>query len=263
VTAAQGHTAALGAATLSRVDSRLPGAGEAALLGRLSTLLRRPEEVAARCHDGDDARGLATSSLLAIAVGGGVFGAVLGSYRGGAQIAYAAVKLPLALVATLAIAAPAFRGIAIALGRRWSMRTVVGLSLAASARSSLVLLAFAPVLWLIMDLGAGYHGAVLAAATAYAAAGLAALGVVLRALGPGRLRGLTALAMVAVFGAVGGQTAWILRPFLVRPRTVHVPFLRPIEGNFAGSLKTTRRSALGRYDREAPLPASEIEEGQR
>jgi hypothetical protein len=128
------------------------------------------------------------------------------------------------------------------------MRSVVSLALAAAARSSLVLLAFAPALWLAVDCGLGYHAASLAAAVAYGVAGLAALGVLVRGIGAGEGRVLTTLAFIAMFFAVGGQTAWILRPYLVRPRTQNVPFLRALEGGFADALFTSGRSAAGVYE---------------
>jgi hypothetical protein len=56
---------------------------------------------------------------------------------------------------------------------------------------------------------------------------------------------------------VGAQTAWLLRPFLVRPRTEHVPFVRHLEGDLFGSVGVTMRSAAGVYDSDrAPAPTS-------
>jgi hypothetical protein len=192
------------------------------------------------------------TALAAIVLGGAAFGGVIGSFRGGVQIAYAAVKVPLALIATLCVCAPAFHALAAGFGRTWPLRSVISLVVAAAGRSSLVLLAFTPALWLVLDCGLGYHSAALAASLAYAVAGLAALGVLLRGLGAGPSRAITALAFAGVFFAVGGQTAWILRPYLVRPRTPDVPFLRHREGGFSGALITSGRSAAGVYDRARP-----------
>ena len=227
----------------------------------LSRLLRAPGEIAADCREDRDLRPIAITALAAIAAGAAAFGGVLGSYRGGVQIAYAAVKVPLALLFTLAVCVPALHALAATLGRPWSIRTVIGLSLAAAGRSSLVLLAFAPALWLILDWGTSYHAAALCAATAYGVAGLAALGVLLRGLGPGRGRVRTALAFVALFFAVGGQTSWILRPYLVRPRTEATPFLRAREGGFADAVVTSGRSALGIYDRDLEAIEADAREG--
>ena len=57
-----------------------------------------------------------------------------------------------------------------------------------------------------------------------------------------------ALSFVVLFFAVGGQTSWILRPYLVRPRTEAPPFLRAREGGFADAVVQSIRSAVGIYD---------------
>lgn len=215
----------------------------------LTRLLRSPADIAACCREDRDTRAIAITSLLAVVVGAAAFGGVIGSFRGGAQIAFAAVKIPLALVATLAVCAPAFHAVAAGLGRSWPMRSIIALVLAAAGRSSLVLLALSPALWLLFDLGLDYHAAALASAMAYAIAGLAAIGILVRGLGPGSGRAMTAVAFIGIFFAVGGQSSWILRPYLVRPKTEHVPFLRAREGGFADALRRSGRSAAGIYDR--------------
>lgn len=214
----------------------------------LSLLLRDPSAIAASCREDRDVRAIVQTSLLSIVAGAAAFGGVIGSFRGGAQIAYAAIKVPLALLVTLAICAPAFHALCAGLGRAWPMRSIIALALASAGRSALVLLALSPALWLLYDRGLGYHGAALAASLAYGVAGLAALGVLVRGLARGEGRVLTAVAFIGVFFAVGGQTSWILRPYLVRPRTEHIPFIRAREGGFADSIVRSSRSARDIYD---------------
>ncbi|WP_437668862.1 hypothetical protein [Sorangium sp. So ce131] len=231
----------------------------AAILGRL---LRAPAEIAASCREDRDLRAISLASLGAIGLGSAVFGGVVGSFRGREQILYAALKVPLAMMITLALCAPAFHALAAVLGRPWPLRSIVALALASAARSSLVLLAFAPALWLLIDAGLGYHDSALAASLAYALAGLAALGVLVRGIGAGDGRALTAAAFVAMFFAVGGQAAWILRPYLLRPRAEAIPFLRAREGSFADALITSGRSSLGLYD-EDPCCLGELDDAGR
>ncbi len=214
----------------------------------LARLLRSPGEIAKACRDDDtDVTAIASFSLGATILGAAAFGGVVGSFRGGHQIVYGAAKVPIAILATLCLAAPAFHAIAAVLGRPWPMRSIIALALAAAGRSSLVLLAFAPALWLVYDFGMGYHSAAVCASIAYAIAGIAALSVLVRGLGDGPGRFTTALAFMAVFFMVGGQTAWILRPYLVRPRTTSIPFLRDREGSFIESVATSLASANGLY----------------
>ncbi len=217
--------------------------------GPISLLLRNPGEVARRCLEEENLRPLTLASLAALVVGAAVFGGVVGSFRGGVQIAYAATKIPLAMLAALVISVPAFHAIAASLGRPWPLRTVVALTVASAGRAALVLLAAAPVLWLTYDLGLGYHSAALAATLAYGVAAMAALGVLLRGLGDAPHRLTTTIAFVAVFLAAAGQTGWLLRPYLVRPRTEGVPFVRAREGGFADALYRSTRSSVGVYDR--------------
>ena len=66
-----------------------------------------------------------------------------------------------------------------------------------------------------------------------------------RAPGPGLLAGC---AFVLVYAIVGAQSAWLLRPFVVRPRTEHVPFVRAIEGDLLDAVRTSARSASGDYE---------------
>ena len=228
----------------------------------LRRLLRSPADIAACCREDRDTRAIAVTSLVAVVLGAAAFGGVIGSFRGGAQIAYAAVKIPLALVATLAVCAPAFHALAAGLGRAWPMRSIIALALAAAGRSSLVLLTLSPVLWLLFDFGLDYHAAALAAALAYAVAGLAAIGILVRGLGPGARRGLTAAAFIGVFFAVGGQSSWILRPYLVRPKTTQVPFLRAREGGFADALRKSGRSSVGIYDRASTRSLGESDSSE-
>lgn len=214
----------------------------------IGLLLRDPREVARRCLEEDALKPLSRAALTCIVLGAATFGGAVGSFRGGAQIAYAAVKMPAALIAAIVLCVPAFHAIAATLGRPWPLRTVVALTIAAAGRAALVLLAFAPVFWLLYDVGLSYHAAALAAAGAYAVAGLTALAVLLRAFGDGKHKLVTAAAFVGVFLAAAGQTGWVLRPYLVRPQTEEVPLIREVEGGFADAIYTSFRSSLGIYD---------------
>lgn len=230
----------------------------------LARLLRSPGEVARACrNDDEDVRSIASFSLASTILGAAAFGGVVGSFRGGHQIVYGAAKVPLAILATLCLATPAFHAIAAVFGRPWPMRSIIALALAAAGRSSLVLLAFAPALWLVYDFGMGYHTAALCASAAYGIAGIAALSVLVRGLGEGPGRITTALAFMAVFFMVGGQTAWILRPYLVRPRTTNIPFLRDREGSFIESVLTSLSSANGRYAENSYERERSFDEPQR
>jgi hypothetical protein len=218
----------------------------------LSELLHAPGAAATRCRHPAGARAIAATALFTIVVGSAAFGAVVGSQRGGAQIAVTALKLPLVTIVTLSVCGPALYALAGAVGQSWPLRTVLGLSLAAGARSSLVLFALAPVVWLAVDLGASYHAVKLMAALAYALAGASALGLMLRGIGDGRGRRSLVLSVVAVFAIVGGQTAWVFRPYIGQPSDAHVPlFVHRVEGGVARVLLGTVAHVFGGHGHDA------------
>lgn len=228
------------------------------LLAVINDLLRSPSGVAARCREDADLRPLVLGSLAAIAAGGALFGAVLGIPRGALQATYAGAKLPFAMLAALVVSAPAFHVLNAAIGRPQPFRSTVALTLAATGRAALVLLACAPGLWLAMDTVLEYHPAVLVASTCYLLAGVAALGVILRGLMPGPRGLFTAVAFTSVLLPVGGQTAWMLRPFLGRPAHDEVPFLRARESSFADAVHQSAWSAMGHYREDARFWDAEL-----
>jgi hypothetical protein len=212
----------------------------------LNRVLRAPGAVAAQCREERDVAAVARTALVALALSATAFGAVVGSFRGHQQILFAALKMPLVILGTLALAAPAFYVLAAVFGRPWALRSVLSLLLAAGARFSLVLLATSTPLWLLIDFEAPYHLIKLAAALAYGASGLAGLEVVVRGLGDGPGKRLTVGLFACVFLLIGAQNAWVLRPYLGRPGDPEAPlFTREREGGLvvqlAKSLSELRR----------------------
>jgi hypothetical protein len=208
----------------------------------LNRILRQPGEVAADCRDDRDVTAIARNALMTIAVGAAIFGGVVGAWHGGPQIAFAAVKMPLVMLGTLILCAPAFYGIAAVFGRPWRFRAVVSLALVAGARFALVLLATAPALWFTINLGAPYHAVKLVAALAYALAGFASLTLLIRGLGDAPGKSLTIVLFVGVFLMIGGQTAWILRPYLGTPGEAKIAlFTHEREGGLAVQLLKSLR----------------------
>lgn len=209
---------------------------------------------------GRDLAAIARAMIATIAIGGALFGAAIGIYRGGIQIAYAAIKLPLVLVLTAALATPALAAFNLALDRPARLARDLALALCALALGALVLAALAPVILVARALDASYHQTALVVVVCCAGAGLAALAVLIRGLRhqAAAWAGTAAALLCAVTMVVGAQLAWTLRPYLVRPRATSVPFVRDVEGSLVESVVQTYHSIEGDYDRaSAPLPASE------
>lgn len=222
-------------------------------LGLVDQLLRDRGSVLARIRAGDALVPLVRTLVMTIVVGAALAGAALGSFRGGAQIAYAAVKLPLALLVTAALCAPALAALGQALGRPASLGRDLALVVAALATGTLVLVALVPVLLVARSVDLAYHGSILLSVGCGGLAGLIAVAVL--AVGVRRAAARDAGVLVTLFAllfvVVGAQVAWTLRPWLVRPRTTDAPFVRAIEGSLYDAVLGSARSAQGIYDREA------------
>jgi len=231
-------------------------------LGTIDLLLRDRGVMLARIRHGADLATILRTMVTTIALAMAIVGAALGSYRGGEQVAYAAVKLPLVLLGTAALSAPALTAIGRALGRRSRLAADLALVMAALAFGALLLAACTPLILLGRALELGYHEMILATVSMFAIAGLASLHMVIHALSLESLRDGThgwrsaVAGLCVVFTLVGGQLAWALRPYLVRPRTPDVPFVRALEGSLFDAVTGAFQSARGIYTRDqAPLPA--------
>lgn len=230
---------------------------QASPLALIDQLLRDRAAMLARIMAGKDLAAITRTMVVAIAVAMAIVGAALGSYRGGIQIGYAAIKLPLVLLGTAALSAPALTAVGAALGRRARLTTDLTLVITALAFGALLLAACTPLILLGRAAELTYHEMILSTVLLFSIGGMASLGMVVRALqieaAPGR--GWALLGLFTVFVLVGGQLSWALRPYLVRPRTPEVVFLREVEGSLFDAITGAMQSANGYYTREsAPLP---------
>jgi hypothetical protein len=243
------------------LPSRVPETGTSSPLALIDQLLRDRSAMLTRIMTGRDLAAITRTMVAAIAVAMAIVGAALGSYRGGIQIGYAAIKLPLVLLGTAALSAPVLTAIGFALGRRARLTTDLALVITALAFGALLLAACTPLLLLGRAAELSYHEMILSTVALFSIGGLASLGMIVRALqieaAPGRVSAL--LGLCTVFVLVGGQLSWALRPYLVRPRAPDVVFLREVEGSLFDAITGALRSANGHYSRDhAPLPGEEM-----
>jgi len=225
-------------------------------LGMIDLLLRDREAMLARIHKGADLAAIMRTMIATIAVTMAIVGAALGSYRGGVQIAYAAVKLPIVLLGTAALSAPALSAIGAALGRRSRLTADLALVMSALAFGALLLVACTPLIMLGRSVDLDYHRMILAVVAMFAVAGGAALRMIWRGVAleaaPGWRTAVVGLCVV--FSLVGGQLAWALRPYLLRPRAPEPTFIREVESSLFDAIAGSMQSARGIYSRdEAPL----------
>jgi hypothetical protein len=240
-----------------------PSAGHEGTGGPIETVdqvLRNPAKLLQQLKNRDQLAPLTRRLVFTIMAAAALFGGALGLYRGGLQVAYAAVKLPLVILLTTVICAPALTAFNRVLRRRQDTpdfgRDVV-LILCGLARGSLTLAALAPLVLLGICWNWGYHLLIITAVACCAVAGLTGLRVLFAGLKgtPGQLsHALLVGSMVLVVGLVATQTTWTFRPYLVRPQTQQVPFVRSLEGSFGQSVAQSTSSALGLYDHDRREP---------
>lgn len=183
--------------------------------------------------------------ILSTIVFGAIYGAVLGSWHGPRLAAYVAIKVPLLMLSTAAITALFNWIVSALLGLRMRMAQTFALTLVPLAIASIVAASLAPVAWLFTQALPGpspaqhtlhnvlylVHVALIAGA---GIAGTATLRGVLVDVCNGDQRRARAVrfAWVAVYAFVGGEIAWMLRPFV---GSVYLPvvFLRDdaLDGN--------------------------------
>ena len=169
------------------------------------------------------------------AAGAAIFGMSAGSWHGGVQLVFAAVKAPLLFMIPLAVCLPAMRVLLETEGQELSHTKVALAGLVGMARAGMLSAALSPVLWLFLSLHPSYASAALWLAGTLALAGLPGLVTIARILAPPRRRLPAVLVSVLLLGATTAQTGWLLRPFIALPHA-EVTFLRPLEHDIAHAL---------------------------
>lgn len=173
----------------------------------------------------------ARALLLLGGAGGAVLGAALGASSGEAWLSvFAAVKVPLLLLATTAMCLPSFYVLLAALGLRDDLLPALRGVLAAQATLGLTLGALAPVTVVTAFAVDNAYLVTLLDAALFALATWAAQQVLKRHYAPllrADPRHRTALiAWLVLYAFAGVQAAWVLRPFR-GTEGFPVQFLRP------------------------------------
>jgi hypothetical protein len=215
-----------------------------------AAVLRNPVKVVEEHEESAALRDVIVPLLSIAAIGAGIFGMVVGGYRGGLQVPFAAVKMPALLWIPVVLTLPAARAFfgAAEIDVSWNRMAIAGL--VAMARTAILAAAAGPAVWLIYSLEPSYHLAVLLLALTLGIVGLPGLTVLARSMpSGGRNRWMAVVASVFVLSLCTAQTGWVLRPFVARP-AAEVTFLRSIEEDVFSSLGATSRSATGDYSND-------------
>lgn len=233
----------------------------------LELLLHDRTTLLERITQGDDLIDIARTMMLTLAVSSAVLGAALGGFRGGVQIVYAAIKLPLVMLLTAAISLPAFHALNVVLHRRTDLRYEAVVLISGMALGMLGAAALSPLLVLGMMHGIAYHPMILLTVFVCGIGGAVTLLFMIRGLKRYDTRRIMPVVFfsLVVFSLVGTQLSWTLRPFLVRPRTPEPPIVRSLEGSFAEAVITTGYTTFFGARRPAYVPGRTpgVEESRR
>jgi len=199
-----------------------------------------------------DLRSKISDMLIMILLGLGLFGAAMGLVGGLPWMLASLVKLPLLFLASLAVCTPTLYYSSLLFGGRLTLSQTVAILLSALTVSSALCLGFALISFFFLLSGSGYAFMAVLDVFMLAVAGSAGLiflvqGALyleqsdppacvslwdwLRFFITGGVRSLILLNWIWLFGLVGTQMGWTLRPFFGTPGTSFA-LLRPAESNF-------------------------------
>ena len=177
---------------------------------------------------------LAVSSLFFA-----IYGAIIGSSSGGLQMMVSMVKLPALYLLILLICLPTLYFFDILFGSKADFKQYTVLSLTTVAVISVLLFSFAPITLFFLVSIQSYHFFLLLNVAIFTLTGL--IGVRLFYSGirsvmnftedTPRIRHRLLLFWLTLYGLVGSQLGWTLRPFFGHPDQPFQIF-REVEGNF-------------------------------
>jgi hypothetical protein len=161
-----------------------------------------------------------------VAIAGAIYGAVMGSWSAGGEgrawlVPYAAIKVPLVILATTLICLPGYFVLSTVLGLRSEFRAALGAIAAGQAGTTLALASLAPITRFVYVGGVGHAGALVLSAGMFTLAAGAGYAVMVRRYRPlvartGKHRVMLA-AWITMYVFVGIQMGWMLRPFVGTP----------------------------------------------
>jgi len=203
-------------------------------------LLREPERIWRQIALERDLGRLNWQLVLASWVPLAIHGAVLGASNGGLQAVSSAVKLPVLFLLTLAICLPALYLFNLVFGSRLRLAQTLAIVLSGIATTGVLTLGFAPISVFFLLSAPSYGFFKLLNVAVLALTGLAGLRVLVSgmakvAAAAGSSAGPQSRTLLRgwliIYGFVGTQLAWTLRPFFGAPE---LPFelFRKLEGNF-------------------------------
>ena len=193
-------------------------------------------------------RAMLISSIAFLAL----YGAVMGSTHSLWQALSSAAKLPLLFLATLIVCSPTLYFFNILFGSKQSLSQNMALILTAITVTAVLLLSFAPIILFFLLTTSQYQFFKLLNVAIFAIAG--GMGVLFLSQGMrvvaasgkegARARRWVLRLWILVYGFVGSQMAWTLRPFIGAP-SMKFELFRQLGGNFYANVLVSIGEILG------------------
>jgi hypothetical protein len=209
--------------------------------------------------------------VVAIVVLSGFYGGTMGAMgftaelqRGVLQSLTSAVKVPVLFLLSVAICLPVLYIVLVLMGARLSFAQTLALILLALALNSVLLASCAPIVLFFTVTGSDYHFIKLLHVAVFGFSGFWAMKALWQGLWamceksdlyPKRAVSILKV-WILVFGFVGTQMAWSLRPFVGSPGLGYTLFRSGQAGNFYTAVWASARS-LARG--QAPAPVSDAD----
>ncbi len=181
-----------------------------------------------------------------------LYGAIIGSFSGGLQIVASAIKVPALYLITLAVCLPTLYFFEVISGSRRSFGQYLALLLASMSIIGVMLFSFAPITLFFRLSINDYQFFKLLNVLVFTITGLIGVNVFYRSLlyindkdsetpnnRTAMIRG-----WLVLYGFVGSQLGWTLRPFFGNPDSPFELF-RPLESNFYFHLLKVISGTLG------------------
>lgn len=205
-----------------------------------SSWLNAPDDVLRRASwtvRADDPLSTLPRLLACVALFGGMYGAVMGAYRGLngqsewlLQMGYSSIKTPLLITGSFAVSLPTFFVLSTLLGLRQDFGRAVRALIAGQAGLAISLAALSPVTLLFYASTSAYQEALLFNGAMFAIASFAGQVVLRSHFRPLIRRNPRHRQLLMAWGAayifVATQLAWLLRPF-IGSSALGVTFFRP------------------------------------
>lgn len=237
---------------MSSVNARVAGPFSSQDFAIIETILRDRYDFFREVREGIALRSKMKSMVVSTVSFLLLYGAVMGSSHSLWQALSSAAKLPILFLATLFICAPSLYFFNLLFGSNQSLSQNITLILTAITVSSVLLLGFAPITLFFLLTTSQYQFFKLLNVAIFGLSGL--MGVVFLYQGmqvvsadeaEGRgVRKTILIIWLFVYGFVGSQMAWTLRPFVGYPE---VPFeiFRQLGGNFYSNVFYSIGEILG------------------